>query len=671
MKNIAGLAIEKWQFTLVLFLLLIALGVNALTSISRSVDPHFPIPVITVKVIMPGANATDMEETIAKPIEDRIRAVEGFEESRSTISDNQAVIITEFDWDGDPDKYFDDVVREINAIRSSLPEGIADISYEQARTTDAAALQLAVVSDTASWRRMEKYVEDIEENFNRYPDIRMVEINGLATPEVQVAMNSHKMAQLGISPASLAAAINNGGTELPPGTVTSGNKRLNIEAGGAYRNLDDIKNIPIRANNGTVLKLSDLANVFWSKDEQLYKTRVNGERAVFINIQSKVGVDVIRLREKLENELGNIEKILPPDIKLVTVFDQSKDIEHRLSELTRDFSIALFLVIFTLLPLGWRSSAIVMISIPLSLASGLLMIYFMGFNLSQLAVAGFIVALGLLVDDSIVVAENIARHLRMGKRRRDAAVEAVREITPAVLGSTFVLIFAFMPLLFLPEGAGKFTQSFIWSIICTVFASLVISLTIIPFLSSKLLSRDEDPEGNRILQWLTKNIEAIYRPILHNALDKPRRTFWAAMVLTFSAFALIPAIGFSLFPYADTSYFRVTVETEQGATLERTEAAINQVSDILSKEPDIKIRAENIGAANPQVFYNEFGNVRCTDYGEVLAVMDKWRGEESHEMIARLRDKLDVIPGVKAKVEIFLNGAPVASPVALRVTGLI
>lgn len=429
MKNIAGLAIEKWQFTLVLFLLLIALGVNALTSISRSVDPHFPIPVITVKVIMPGANATDMEETIAKPIEDRIRAVEGFEESRSTISDNQAVIITEFDWDGDPDKYFDDVVREINAIRSSLPEGIADISYEQARTTDAAALQLAVVSDTASWRRMEKYVEDIEENFNRYPDIRMVEINGLATPEVQVAMNSHKMAQLGISPASLAAAINNGGTELPPGTVTSGNKRLNIEAGGAYRNLDDIKNIPIRANNGTVLKLSDLANVFWSKDEQLYKTRVNGERAVFINIQSKVGVDVIRLREKLENELGNIEKILPPDIKLVTVFDQSKDIEHRLSELTRDFSIALFLVIFTLLPLGWRSSAIVMISIPLSLASGLLMIYFMGFNLSQLAVAGFIVALGLLVDDSIVVAENIARHLRMGKRRRDAAVEAVREIT--------------------------------------------------------------------------------------------------------------------------------------------------------------------------------------------------------------------------------------------------
>ena len=153
----------------------------------------------------------------------------------------------------------------------------------------------------------------------------------------------------------------------------------------------------------------------------------------------------------------------------------------------------------------------------------------------------------------------------MGKRRSIAAIDATREITPAVLGSTGVLIFAFMPLLFLPEGAGKFTQSFIYTIIFTVFASLVISLTIIPFLASRILSRDEDAEGNAILRWLTHQIERLYRPILHRALDMPRRTLWASMALTLSAFALIPVLGFSLFPYADTSYFRVTVEAEQGS----------------------------------------------------------------------------------------------------------
>ncbi|WP_196490660.1 efflux RND transporter permease subunit, partial [Erythrobacter donghaensis] len=282
-----------------------------------------------------------------------------------------------------------------------------------------------------------------------------------------------------------------------------------------YRDLDTIANLPIRAGNGTLMRVKDVADVRWGNAEQLYITRFNGERAIFLSILQKDGFDVIRLKASLEEELKRQQANFPPDIRLEQIFDQSRDIEHRLSELTRDFSIALGLVIITLLPLGWRASVIVMISIPLSLASGLLAISVMGFNLSQLAVAGFIVALGLLVDDSIVVTENIARHLRMGKRRSIAAIDATREITPAVLGSTGVLIFAFTPLLFLPEGAGKFTQSFIYTIIFTVFASLVISLTIIPFLASRILSRDEDPEGNAILKWLTHQIERLYRPILH------------------------------------------------------------------------------------------------------------------------------------------------------------
>ncbi|MEM1133788.1 MAG: efflux RND transporter permease subunit [Pseudomonadota bacterium] len=665
----AAFTIGRWQLSLVLFLLLAALGVTSLLTITRSVDPHFPIPVVTIVAAQPGADAADLEETVAKPIEEVLQSIDDVDEIFSTSYDGQSVIRAEFDWGGDADKYFDDVVREVGAIRDQLPEGLLSLDYRKVRTTEAAVLQLALISDTASWRRMEKYAGDLQDALVRYPGIRGVDIDGLAAPEVEVAIQPGRLAELNITPTAVADALRAGGAELPPGAVQSGERRFNVEAGGAFRDLDTIRQLPVRAGNGATLTVDDVAEVYWGNSEQLYRTRFNGKRCVFVTIRQKDGIDVIRLREQIITELEQQEKLLPPDIKLEEIFDQSRDIEKRLSELTRDFTIAVTLVIFTLLPLGWRASVIVMISIPLSLASGLLAIELSGYNLSQLTIAGFIVALGLLVDDSIVVTENIARHLRMGKRRSIAAIDATKEITPAVLGSTGVLIFAFAPLLFLPEGAGEFTRSFIFAIIFTVGASLVVSLTIIPFLASRLLSRDEDPEGNALLQWLTHQIERFYNPILHRALDNPRTTFWSAMALCISAFGLIPVIGFSLFPYADTSYFLVTVESEEGSSLDRTDRIMRQVNTILEKEEAIVSRAENVGADNPQVFYNVFSNRQRTNYGETLVVLDEWDAKTSPVLVARLREQFDAIPGARINVELFQNGAPVAAPIELRIVG--
>jgi multidrug efflux pump subunit AcrB len=310
-----------------------------------------------------------------------------------------------------------------------------------------------------------------------------------------------------------------------------------------------------------------------------------------------------------------------------------------------------------------------MVSIPLSLASGLLAVYAAGFNLSQLVVAGFILSLGLLVDDSIVVIENISRHLRMGKERIQAAIEGTKEIQLAVLGSTGVLIFAFFPMLFLPEGAGQYTRSFIATIIFTVTASLVISLTIIPFLASRMLKRDEDEHGNRLLQWLMRNIDHFYRPLLHKALEAPRKTVWGALAVTIAAFGLVPVLGFSLFPDADASYFRVKIDAEQGTSLDETQRIVRKVSDILAKERTIEVRAENVGRFNPSVFYNSFETVETTTEGEVLAVMDKWHGRESREMVDRLRKQFEEISGARVKLVLFQNGAPINAPVEFRVVG--
>lgn len=667
---LAEFVIKRWQLTMVLLLLLVFLGVSALNNITKAVDPHFPIPVVSIIAILPGADAQDMEETVAKPIEEAVQALDDIKEIRSTSTDGGSSIRVEFtNWSGDVEGYFDDVVREVGAIRNKLPPNLQRLEFRKVRTTEAAVLQLAMVSESASWRRLDKYSDDFVNKVTSNLGVREVRVFGLPQPEISVELNSARLSELRLPPSVVADAIRQGGVELPGGAVQSGGRRLNVKAGGAFRDLNSIRQLPLRTSDGGLLKVEDVADVKWGAAEQIYRTRHNGKRAIFLTVTQKDGVDVTSLKEKLDVELDRQRKILPPDIKLVLQFDQSRDVNRRLSELTRDFAIAIGLVILTLLPLGFRASGMVMISIPLSLASGLLTLYAMGYNLSQLSIAGFIVSLGLLVDDSIVVTENIARHLRMGKTRVQAAIEGTKEIRVAVLGSTFVLVFAFAPLFFLPGGGGSYTRSFYVAIIATVLASLVISLSLVPFLASRMLRRDESAEGNAVLRWLNRNIQRFYRPILHRALSAPRITVIAAMVLCISAFALIPVMGFSLFPSSDSPYFRVTVETEQGSSLDQTEKVIDEVSAVLKSEPAIKVRAENIGAGNPQVFYNVFVGAERTNYGEILAVLDEWEAAEGERLIKRLRAKFADIAGARVTLVTFQNGAPVEAPIVIRVSG--
>jgi multidrug efflux pump subunit AcrB len=540
----------------VLFTLLCALGFSAFQQVPRAVDPHFSMPVVSIVASQPGADAAEIEQTITKPIEELVQGLEDVQSVVSSSSDGNAVIRAEFDWSGDPDQYFNDTVREVTAIRNQLPSDIQALQFEKIRTTNASILQIALLSDSASWYRMEKYARDVSEALGRYKEVRQAEIYGLPQTEISVAINSGRLAELRLPASVVVDAIRVGGADVPAGAVISGARRFNVETGGAFRDIDKIRNLPIRTNDGSIIRVGDVADVKISAAEQRTKVSHNGKRAVFISANQKQGTDATKLRNQLVEELTRQQELLPPDIEAVVQFDQSKDIRKRLNELARDFAIALFLVLITLLPLGWRASIIVMISIPLSIASGLLAISAYGFNLSQLVVAGFILTLGLLVDDSIVVVENIARHLRMGKSRSEAAIDGTKEITMAVLGSTGVLVFAFLPLFFLPEGAGKFTQSFIGTIVATITASMIVSLTIVPFLASRILKRDESEEGSPLLQWLMRKIDRFYHPMLHWALDRPRRSVWGALIVTTAAFALVPVLGFSLFPNADISALR-------------------------------------------------------------------------------------------------------------------
>lgn len=668
--KLTALAIRHWRLVVVALLLVLGLGAHALLTMPRSVDPYVDFPFSTVTVALPGASAAEMEEVVARPIESALQGLDNVREVRSDTIDGLSVISAEYDHGTDPEESLDRATAQVNSIRSELPIGITSIEFTRPRPTEAALVQLALVSEGASWRRLHQYTQDLTERLVVIDGVRNTLVTGLREPEVQVALDSGKLSAFQIPATAVAHAINEAGLDVSIGAVHQDRRRLNIATDGAFRDLERLRNVPVRAtsDNG-VLRVEDVATVEWGVPEQLISTRFNGARAVFVAVRQKDSASAIPLRDDILDEVEEFRTSLPPDIKLEVGFDQSEEIRGRLGELGREFLVALALVLVTLSPLGLRPAVVVILAIPASLAFGVWTLSTLGYGLNQISIAGFIIALGLVVDDSIVVVENAARHLRSGEKPRDAAVKATTEISAAVIGSTAVLILAFLPLANLPEAAGDFVRGLPVAVIATVAGSLVVSLTIIPVLASRYLRGGKAAKANAILERLNGAIERFYKPVLSRALDHPRKTVASALFLCIAMVATVPIVGFSLFPAADVPQLLVRVEMPEGTSLSATEKSVGEISEIIAEEADVVARMDSAGRGNPQVFYNSLPREADAQYGEIFFTLKDWDTTEGPALIERLRLRLDSYSDARATVIRFENGTPVEAPVVIRIEG--
>ncbi|WP_298464085.1 efflux RND transporter permease subunit [uncultured Erythrobacter sp.] len=661
-------AVRRGRATLLGALLLGILGIQAYLSIPRSVDPHFPTPFTVTTVILPGADAGEIEQSIAKPVERALQGVENVREIRSTSVNGSARIVTEFEHGTDAELSLDRVIRQVNSVQGSLPTGISSVESTRPRTSDAAVMQLALISDDANWIRVVKFADDLREKLSALPNVRSVSIEGAAEPEVSVRLDSNRLATAGLSVSLVTSALEQGGLRLPGGALESGTRRYNVDAGGAFRTLEAIRAIPIVTSEGRRVTVEDVASVEWAEAERRHITRFNGRRAVFLSIRQKDGSDVKALQQRALATIGEFRTLLPPDMELQTGFDQSEAIDSKLRTLQRDFFIALGLVLLTLAPLGRRASIIVMVSIPLSLAAGVLFLWTIGHSLNQVSLSGLIVSLGLVVDDSIVVIENIERRLRDGDSPITAAIEGARGISAAVVGATAVLLMAFLPLAMIPESAGDFVRGLPIAVIATVVSSLVVSMTIIPYLASRL-APDGGKSANSILQWLNRTIHTVYSPVLRAALRRPLSCVLGSMALCVAALGLLPQIGFSLFPSAETPYFLIRIQTPQGSSLATTDAVVSRISSTLEEQPLVRNRMENAGTGHPQMFYNVLPSTQNVRDGEILVTLDEWDKNRVPDLLERLQAEFENDPDAQISVLPFENGPPVEAPIAIRVRG--
>lgn len=669
--SVWAFAVRRWQFTLVVFALLIALGWASFMNIARSEDPTFPFPATTISIVWPGAEPADMERQVIKPIEDAVNSLERVKKIQSSAYDGLAVIYVEFYYGSDPERKQDEVIRELNRIRATLPADIAQIDIRKNNPGLVNIVQLALVSDTASWRELKERAENLKDLIEAVPGVRTAETWAFPKPEVRVAVDLERLGRAGVSLGQVSQAISGQNQNIPGGAVDVGLRRYNLRTSGSYASLDAIAATVVLAAGGKLVKVRDVAAVSWQTEEQAYTGRLNGKRAVFITANQQDNKNIFQVRDGIYAKLADFERGLPPGIKLDRGFDQSRNVAHRLDRLGGDFAIAIGLVLLTLLPLGLRAAGIVMISIPLSLAIGLALLYFAGFSLNQLSIAGFVLALGLLVDDSIVVVENIARYVRGGMSRAEAAIAATDQIFLAVLGCTATLLLAFLPLLFLPEGAGEFIRSLPAAILFTVMASLFVALTVIPFLASRLLREPAagTAGAGALLQRVMDAIHTLYGPALRWALARPRTTLLAAFGAFALAAATVPLIGFSLFPSADVPQFLVRVDAPDGASIAETDRALRFVETRLAQRPEVKRWYTHVGHGSPFVYYNVFEQGRAANVGEIFVELHDWDPKRSPGLLESLRTQFNGYPAARITLKQFEQGPPIDAPIAIRIVG--
>ncbi len=662
--------IKNFQFTMIMVLMIMLVAATSLMTMPRAEDPDMKAVSFPVIVVQPGTNPKDMEQLIVKPLEARFYGLDDIKRIKTTINNSVAFFFVEFEYGTNYDDKYQELVRELNAAGPELPDNIYSMEVQKIDPTNVSVIQLALVSENASQSTMKGLADKLKQELEKVKSLKEVEISGLPNQQIRIDIDQAKIAELGIPTNRIIQAVQSENQNIPAGSVNAGNKTFSVKTSGNYQQIDDIKNTIIASGQGKNIMLKEVATIYPTFATNNHITRLNGYNAILINAAQKIGKNISDTQKDYQKVLDKFEHSLPENVDMIVNFDQANNVNNRLSGLGIDFAIAIVLVLFTLLPLGTRASLVVMIAIPLSLGIGVIAMNSFGYSLNQLSIVGFVVALGLVVDDSIVVVENIERWMREGYSRLEASIKGTEQIALAVLGCTVTLVIAFMPLVFMPEMAGEFIRSMPIAVITSVIGSMLIALLVVPFLASKLLKSHEHEGGNAILRGMQNIIHKSYGVFLDKALKHPGRTTLIALAIFLGSLALIPVVGFSLFPPSEKPQFMIHINSELQDNLETTNRITKDIEQQLKAMPEVKYFTSNVGKGNPRVYYNMQQGQENVSYADIFVQLhDDVKSDKKIEMIEQLRKQWTPYLGAKVEVRNFEQGVPVISPVEVRIFG--
>lgn len=648
--NPARFTVKRPVFTIMVTLIVMLLGGISLIRLPVDLMPDISYPTLSVSTRYENASPEEVEEMVTRPVEQALSAVPGVEEVSSVSAEGVSNVRVTFTWGTNLDAAANDVRDRLDRITARLPD---DADRPSLRKFDLAAFPILILGassdlDPVTMRQM---IEDIVQyRIERVPGVASLDVWGGLRREVQVDLDLDRVRAQGLPLDSILGRIRAANVDRPAGTIRDGHLDLRVRVPGYYRSIEELAATVISGSNQDVVRLSDVAEVLdaWEKPSRII--RVNGQPGVRLAVNKQSGTHTVEIAREVLREVERINRDLP-QIRIVPIVDSSRFIQRSITNVANSAMfgglLAIIVLLFFLCDL--RATIVIATAIPVSIVATFAMIYFSGFTLNLMTLGGMALGVGMLLDNSIVVLENIFRLRGEGMDPHKAAIEGAGEVTGAILASTLTTLAVFLPLVFVRGMAGVMFTQLAFVVGFSLLCSLSSATTLVPMLASRMLSRRSRgaaadrqacPGGAGLAR-----LEQGYGKLLRRALGQSWFVLACVLLLLFLSMIPVRRIGAELMPQADEGEVRVNAEMEVGTHLDLMERQFLQMEDIIRREvPEISSMVSTIAGGSPwRATGGHAGMFR------ISLVPLAQRDRSSEEVAAALRPVLSRIPGVTVR----------------------
>ncbi|WP_301666340.1 efflux RND transporter permease subunit, partial [uncultured Alistipes sp.] len=651
-------AVRKPISTVLIFVGVLVFGLFSLSNLAVDQYPEIEIPQISVITMYPGANASEIETNITRVLEDNLNTVNNLKKLTSKSQDNVSMITVEFEYGSDLNEGANEIRDVVSRVQSMLPDDVDYPTIFKFSTSMMPVMMLAITAEE-SYPALNKILDDKLVNvLNRVDGVGAVSVMGAPEREVQVNVDPQKLEAYNLTVEQLGQIIAAENVNIPSGTIDIGNNTFNVKADGEFALSDELRKVVVSNVGARTIMLSDVAEIRDTLEKSTMDERVNGRRGVRVMFQKQSGANTVNIVREIQKRLPAIQKSLPRDVEMQLIFEGSQEITDAIGSLSETIMYAfIFVVLVVMVFLGrWRATFIICMTIPVSLICSFIYLYATGSTLNIISLSSLSIAIGMVVDDAIVVLENITTHIERGSNPKEAAIYATNEVWLSVIATTLVVVAVFLPLTMVPGMAGILFRELGWIVSIVVCVSTTAAITLTPMMSAyilKLNGGEHDYKGlgaiykpiDRALTWL----DEAYARALQWCVSHRRITFFTMMAFFVVSLVLLREVPTEFFPPSDNSRISATVKLEQNLSVEYTARIARQIdSTIYARFPEVELVSASAGANSSD---NAFAAMQTTgshiiNYNMRLSDIDT-RDRSIYAISDLLREELDRIPEVR------------------------
>jgi HAE1 family hydrophobic/amphiphilic exporter-1 len=684
--NLSEMSVRKPVTTVMCYLAVIVIGLVSLQRLPIDLFPEVDPPMISVLTQYPGASAQDVEMNVSRQIESGLSSISNLKKIYSTSIDNLSVVTLEFEYGSNLDEASNDIRSALEFTKRNLPDDAEEPSVYKFSSNMMPVLYLSVQAQE-SYQGLNKLIEDkIVDPLKRVNGVGTVLIGGGPVRQILVHVDPQKLEAYNISISQIAQLLQAENVNIPAGSLKMGDVEYNLRVPAEFSNADEIKNVVVSAQGGKAVYLKDVATVKDSLKDRSIEVRFNGGRGLQLIVQKQSGANTVQVSREVLAKIDELKKALPSDVSIEVVYDASDFIVNAINNLRDSVLIGAFLVVLVILIFlrEWRGTVIIIMTLPVSLIGAFIYLYFSGNTINIISLASLSIAVGMVVDDAIVILENITRHIERGSRPRESAIFGSSEVSLAVIASTLTIVAVFFPLVFVTGIAGILFNQLGYLVTIMILVSLFSALTIIPMMSARMLKskKDEKPIQNPTLRKvhdsLGKMLEALdefYTKVLEWALSHKKSVLYISGGIFLASVVLMLFTGTEFIPRTDSSNLSVVLELEPGKRLEETLEYVKKIESIIKSDfPEVKFVSVSAGV-NDQGFSTViFGQKEGSNIASFrLRTLKSHERERSiFEMADALREKIKPFAGVKSlTINTGSGGAGfmMGSPIEINIIG--